>query len=590
MKYYILKNAGKGNELDMFLAGDKIRFSLASDSLSIPREMESGSMIIGYQSAPADRFNSLYKLISFDNNTLYFEKEFEVNGGIDISSVRSEVRNLVDSDSSGIFEIDKTDYEFICKSILNMTSSDYIEKPYDGNYREDEKNVEFSKMTPSRRQQLFEEFLDSLDATNSTIRSYKKSMLCDEMNNVVNESTAGAVNNVYEIDNVDTIESCQDKLLPQNGKRIKGGFPLAAITWYIYFIDKLPNDSIIPTTNMLNSWEQVIYFGAPGSGKSHEIRKLIENERLKGFDDVEKEYHIIRTTFHPDYDYSGFVGCYKPHVELFINKSGDEENKIIYKFVPQAFTDVYVRAWKDVSHPYYLIIEEINRGNCAQIFGDLFQLLDRRKDGCSEYPIKADNDLKDYLEKELGEGNMGIKDGKLCLPPNLSIIASMNTSDQSLFPMDSAFKRRWAWEFVPIDYDNDESSTYTVTIGGSPIKWSKFLRNVNNKIKDVTDSEDKQMGNFFIKHSVNEKEFCDKVMFYIWSEVGKENYKTQTAIFKWRDSNDVDSEFTFNDLYPLSDESNNIIKGFIYFINNESRKEAEIQNDATQKDPEKDIE
>ena len=98
------------------------------------------------------------------------------------------------------------------------------------------------------------------------------------------------------------------------------------------------------------------------------------------------------------------------------------------------------------------------------------------------------------------------------------------------------------------------------------------------------------MGNFFIKHSVNEKEFCDKVMFYIWSEVGKENYKTQTAIFKWRDSNDVDSEFTFNDLYPLSDESNNIIKGFIYFINNESRKEAEIQNDATQKDPEKDIE
>ena len=139
--------------------------------------------------------------------------------------------------------------------------------------------------------------------------------------------------------------------------------------------------------------EQKIYFGSPGSGKSWSIKKKYE---LKKVDDEyvideEKIKRVTRTTFHPDTDYAQFVGCYKP-IPI------EENNKITYKFVPQAFTDAYVKAWKDLSHPYYLIIEEINRGNCAQIFGDLFQLLDRNKNGYSEYPIKADHDLRNYLE------------------------------------------------------------------------------------------------------------------------------------------------------------------------------------------------
>ena len=281
----------------------------------------------------------------------------------------------------------------------------------------------------------------------------------------------------------------------------------------------------------------------------------------KYVNDEEKIKRVIRTTFHPDTDYAQFVGCYKPKTY-----DDGEEKKISYEFTPQAFTEAYVKAWSDLEHPYYLIIEEINRGNCAQIFGDLFQLLDRRKAGYSEYPIKADHDLREYLEAHLPEDSEGIMDGKLCLPPNLSIIASMNTSDQSLFPMDSAFKRRWSWEYVPIDYDNEVSARFEINIGGETENWHEFLKKINEKIKKVTSSEDKQMGNFFIKQSIDEKEFCDKVMFYLWSEVGKDNYQTSDAIFKYYIGEEKEpKEFSFNELYDTKQRTA-ILKGFIRYI------------------------
>ena len=341
------------------------------------------------------------------------------------------------------------------------------------------------------------------------------------------------------------------------------------------FINIFDSRPYINSTNETNSqlkksfthilcWNHKIYFGTPGSGKSWTIKRLYEMRKDgdKYVEDEEKKKHVIRTTFHPDTDYASFVGCYKPV------KDEDDEKKIVYEFVPQAFTDAYVAAWNDLEHPYYLIIEEINRGNCAQIFGDLFQLLDRDKNGYSEYPIKADHDLKDYLVEQLPDDSEGIKDGKLCLPPNLSIIASMNTSDQSLFPMDSAFKRRWSWEYVPIDYENAESGKFEITIGDESYNWHDFLKAVNEKIKNVTSSEDKQMGNFFIKSSIDEKEFCDKVMFYLWSEIGKDNYNTKDAIFKYYEEEDKQKEFSFNELYDLSKRSE-IRKSFIRYIEEE---------------------
>ena len=265
---------------------------------------------------------------------------------------------------------------------------------------------------------------------------------------------------------------------------------------------------------------QQIFFGAPGTGKSCGIKRTLDNNHVA-------ENNIFRTTFHPDSDYSTFVGAYKPTMEVvprYESSTGTqvEERRIAYNFIPQAFLNAYVRAYQ-TDENVYLVIEEINRGNCAQIFGDLFQLLDRGDDGKSEYSIKADTDIRTYLEGVLGDDNEGIKGGNLCLPANLYILATMNTSDQSLFPIDSAFKRRWEWEYVPI---RNEGKGWVIAADSKEWDWWEFLEAVNEKIASVTDSEDKKLGYYFVKpadgHTITAKTFVGKVLFYLWNDVFKD--------------------------------------------------------------------
>lgn len=299
---------------------------------------------------------------------------------------------------------------------------------------------------------------------------------------------------------------------------------------------------------------QKIFYGAPGTGKSHRIK-----EQLKALN-VPKE-NIFRTTFHPDSDFSTFVGAYKPTMKKQYRYDGKVKAKyyedddlagakkdeviidkvIQYDFVPQTFIKAYVRAYQ-TNDNVYLIIEEINRGNCAQIFGDLFQLLDRDENGVSEYTIKADADIRAYLEDVLGCDSEGIKDGELCLPSNLYIYATMNTSDQSLFPIDSAFKRRWDWEYEPIKYKNAE---WVIEINGNQFSWTSFQKEVNNRIFESTNSEDKMLGDFFVKPYdgiITEKLLLNKVLFYLWNDVCKDG---DGDIFKTEDNKDV----KFSDLY-----------------------------------------
>ena len=300
---------------------------------------------------------------------------------------------------------------------------------------------------------------------------------------------------------------------------------------------------------------QQIYYGAPGTGKSHRIKELIEKYN------IDEKTQVFRTTFHPDSDYSTFVGAYKPtmkEVTIYHPQTGDKlvEDKIVYTFTPQSFLKAYIAAWnallEESEKPVVLVIEEINRGNCAQIFGDLFQLLDRDENGVSEYPIKADDDLckllqsgKDTEGADLLKNKDGIANGELCLPSNLYIWATMNTSDQSLFPIDSAFKRRWDWQYMPIV---DAGKKWKIVTEKKEYDWWSFLEKINVVVGDLTSSEDKKLGYFFCKAVdgvIDVDKFVNKVIFYLWNDVVKDYDLSSVEAFK-----DVDGKsLTFEKFY-----------------------------------------
>ena len=313
---------------------------------------------------------------------------------------------------------------------------------------------------------------------------------------------------------------------------------------------------------------QQIFYGAPGTGKSNTIRRVVDEQGKISF----------RTTFHPDSDYSTFVGAYKPTMkESTITKDGvtTKEEKIIYTFCPQAFTNAYVEAW-NTDEEVYLIIEEINRGNCAQIFGDLFQLLDR-KNGVSEYPVEADTDLQNYLQNALANTTRTdipeeVKSGKkLMLPSNLYIWATMNTSDQSLFPIDSAFKRRWEWKYIKIKEGKDEYGNklnWKVDVkmdeSGTLLPWWDFIKKINEIIASMTSSADKQLGYFFCCAKdgvIDEETFVSKVIFYLWNDVFKDYGFEDASLFRYtikgEDGKDTERDLTFPDFYDEDGEKVN---------------------------------
>lgn len=357
---------------------------------------------------------------------------------------------------------------------------------------------------------------------------------------------------------------------------------------------------------------QIIFYGAPGTGKSYTINETTKDES------------VIRTTFHPDSDYSTFVGAYKPTTIQVtmrdvaghkIIEGGEEvkEDRIVYEFVNQAFLQAYIQAWKfyakaaEDAEPQkqYLIIEEINRGNCAQVFGDLFQLLDRNSTGFSDYPIYTDTDMKKQLCKAFdglsipqSERINNLYNGRqiteqvlkgeiLLLPDNLYIWATMNTSDQSLFPVDSAFKRRWEWQYMPIGKgydDNGNELNWKISVGTNEYDWWSFIEKINLQIGSTTNSEDKKLGFFFCKAEngyISAETFVGKVIFYLWNDVFKD-YGFDGTIFKDTDGGTL----SFDKFYKADRNGKAIVQNekIDLFLNN---LEVEIINEEEKEEDEK---
>ena len=399
---------------------------------------------------------------------------------------------------------------------------------------------------------LYQEFIKKCTSSEGSWSNYSQFSRIDKLikaihpdySDLIYYSDPKFVRNLYQ--ELLSLEMLPTEKTKDTFKTLGGGQYHNAMATYIRFLEAVKilshvDMSISQFSPQEKPAFQIIYYGAPGTGKSHRIKKELKEMNVP-------EKNIFRTTFHPDSDYSSFVGAYKPTMKPVADEykavvGKDEE--IAYSFVPQTFIKAYMQAYLNPNQNIYLIIEEINRGNCAQIFGDLFQLLDRDENGVSEYPIKADSDLKMYLEGELGKNHDGIKDGELCLPSNLYIWATMNTSDQSLFPIDSAFKRRWDWEYEPIKYEN---SKWEIEIDGNMYSWTSFQEKVNNRIFEATNSEDKKLGDFFVKPNnnvISEKQFINKVLFYLWNDVCKDG---DGDIFKTDDNKDV----KFSDLYDTN--------------------------------------
>lgn len=277
---------------------------------------------------------------------------------------------------------------------------------------------------------------------------------------------------------------------------------------------------LLEKSNLLQKFEyNRIFFGAPGTGKSHALDN--EKDILLGEDG---KYE--RVTFHPDYSYSQFVGTYKPV---------SDEDKILYKYVPGPFLRTYVKAKQNEKKIYLLIIEEINRANVSAVFGDIFQLLDRNDSNKSKYPIHTTEDIKKYLAEELGgnlEDHLTIE-----IPNNMYIWATMNSADQGVYPMDTAFKRRWDFTYLGIDEKEEGTKNYKIKVGEKEYNWNNLRKAINHALlEECKVNEDKLMGPYFIsegsfkKSEVDSKElikvFKNKVIMYLFDDAAK--YKRAT--------------------------------------------------------------
>lgn len=286
----------------------------------------------------------------------------------------------------------------------------------------------------------------------------------------------------------------------------------------IHYCDKYEYTEQVESENIedtirLTGGTNILYYGVPGSGKSYKVDEECKSKSIS-------EQCMRRVVFHPDYTYSDFVGQILPTIE---KKEDGSEGKLCYKFIPGPFTQILKTAYNNPTEHCCLIIEELNRGNAPAIFGEIFQLLDRDADGNSKYGIFNADIAAEVFEE---------KTKQIRIPSNLDIVATMNTSDQNVFVLDTAFQRRWQMEYIKNKFEGEQADKKIV---GSSITWKAFAETVNEVISKSSfglgSTEDKGLGAYFAlgKDLENKKNFSEKVLKYLWDDAVKLDRK---RIFK----------------------------------------------------------
>lgn len=404
------------------------------------------------------------------------------------------------------------------------------------------------------------------------------------------ESEIAPYTSIFEV-NSDTelpaiIQSIKDSAhYPEFNDSHGNGALSAGLTAYLRYLVELANANVSEDlapfclkTGYVNPLPRNrIFFGAPGTGKSYTLNKE-KDALIVDSDDYE------RVTFHPDYSYANFVGTYKPVPA--------DNDVITYSYVPGPFMRTLVKALKnsrtDTPKPYLLMIEEINRANVAAVFGEVFQLLDRDDDEVSEYAIQASEDIKKYLASQLG----GVPSdyNEIQIPDNMFIWATMNSADQGVFPMDTAFKRRWDFTYLGIDDSESGIAGKTVVLGQGAqqreVEWNELRKAINAKLIDLKVNEDKLMGPYFLaKKSIMNGEdidaakfirvFKNKVIMYLFDDAAK---RAPTTLF---DGCDATTAKQYSKICEAFDEKGIYIFGQTFGDEIGKMIEVPLEDDAT---------
>lgn len=488
--YYILSVDSFQDTFTRIDAGKDFYFELSVQNITgILSVLQGGDTVIVYRKSPVSGCTIVLQVVENAGNKTKFRKVFEIGNVVNPSVPDHDLENEY------LVEIGSDVYGVICKQML-----DSIQGIMEVNISEEEHQ--------NNLKQRFEQYILHVLKLKSTRQVGDLEKLSDRLvaNGVLERG-------VYQIDNIDDYTNTLEKIReseeyitykserkeksPNSGLACDQG-----MSNYSKFLEYLAAKE--ETVPRIKGAENVLLYGVPGVGKSHEIQ-------TKYCDDPER---MERVVFHPDYTYSDFVGQILPRVE----KDKDGNEKLKYVFTPGPFTRMLKKAQEDPSNHYYLVIEELNRGNAPAIFGEIFQLLDRKDEdefpaeevGESEYGISN----YDVAKEVYGDENHPVR-----IPSNMNILATMNTADQNVFTLDTAFLRRWSTRQIENNFEKSEHSKDM--IDGTKVSWGTFATVINDMIidsnTDMVSSADKCLGIYFAKKKeLDADKFSEKVLKHLW--------------------------------------------------------------------------